>query len=132
MMRTKVLTGFPYVVTGILHFAVPKPYVAIMPPWIPKHKEMVAISGAAELAGGLALMKPGLEKPARWWMVSLLVAVFPANLHMALHPEDIKGLPDIPRWALWARLPLQLVFIWLVIRGTRTRPSLTTPVDGLA
>ena len=52
---------------------------------------------------------------------ALLVAVFPANVHMALNPEQVRGLDldQIPRWALWARLPLQpLAMLW-VWRATR-------------
>ena len=45
--------------------------------------------------------------------------MFPANVHMAVNPDDIKGLPDVPQWALWARLPLQLAFIAWVVRATR-------------
>jgi uncharacterized membrane protein len=46
-------------------------------------------------------------------MIATLVAVFPANLHMAPHPERYAR---IPRWALYARLPFQALFIWDVWR----------------
>ncbi len=62
---------------------------------------------------------PRLHPFCRWWLIALLIAVFPANLHMALHPDDIKGLPDVPQWALWLRLPLQLAFAAWVVRATR-------------
>jgi len=84
---------------------------------------MVLVSGAAEVAGGLALLTPGLERPARWWLIALLAAVFPANLYMARNPDDIKGLPELPRWALWARLPVQLVFAALVLKATEERSA---------
>ena len=94
-----------------MHFVRPRAYEAIMPPYVPRHREAVAVSGAAELArrarGGLA-RDPRL---ARWWLLGVLIAIFPANLHMALHPDEVarKGVPvdRIPRWLLWARLPLQ-------------------------
>lgn len=107
-----------WILAGTMHFLVPKRYRAIMPPYIPAHREMVLASGAAEVAGGFLLLTPGLEKPARWWLLAVLVAIFPANVHMALHPDDIKGLPPIPRWLLWARLPLQAVFAAGVVKAT--------------
>lgn len=113
--------GAMWVLAGCLHFLAPKRYEAIMPPYIPAHREMVLASGAAEVAGGLALLTPGLERPARWWLVALLAAVFPANVYMATNPDDIEGLPDLPRWTLWARLPLQPVFAAVVFRATEER-----------
>jgi uncharacterized membrane protein len=80
---------------------------------------MVLASGAAEIAGGVGALVPSLRRPARWWLIGVLAAVFPANVHMAMNPDEIKGLPDIPRWLLWARLPLQLLLIAWVIRATR-------------
>ncbi|CAN5483177.1 DoxX family protein [soil metagenome] len=115
--------GGMWVVAGTLHFLVPKRYEAVMPPCVPAHREMVLVSGAAEVAGGLALLTPGLERPARWWLIALLAAVFPANLYMARNPDDIKGLPELPRWALWARLPVQLVFAALVLKATEERSA---------
>jgi uncharacterized membrane protein len=100
---------------GTLHFVKPRGYEAIVPPRIPK-KEAVAISGAAEIAGGLAILHPATRRAGRWWLLALLLAVFPANVHMAVSPERVPGLSEskIPRWALWARLPLQpLVMLWV-------------------
>lgn len=119
MGAARLSAGVTFVLAGMLHLLRPRPYEAIMPPWIPAHRELVAASGWAEAAGGLAMLTPGLEKPARWWMVALLIAVFPANVHMAVNPDQIRGLPPLPRWALWARLPLQGGFIWWVVRATR-------------
>ena len=111
-----------FTAAGIMHFVVPRRYEAIVPPYIPYHREVVAISGAAEVAGGLAVIPPATRRPfARWWLIALLVAVFPANVHMALQPEQVRGLDAarIPRWALWARLPLQPLMVWWVWRATR-------------
>jgi uncharacterized membrane protein len=122
-MRTsqRLLGGF-FVLAGTMHFVIPRSYRAIMPPNLPMHREAVTISGAAEIAGGLAVLHPRLRYPlARWWLLALLAAVFPANVYMATDPEEIKGLDleRIPRWALWARLPLQpLAMLW-VWRATR-------------
>jgi uncharacterized membrane protein len=81
-----------------------------MPPYIPAPMAMVYASGVAELAGGAALMHPETRRRGGWWLIATLVAVFPANLHMALHPEEF---PEVPggRAALLARLPFQAVFI---------------------
>jgi uncharacterized membrane protein len=100
---------------GILHFARPKPYEAIVPPPFPK-RESVAISGVAELAGGIAVLHPATRKAGRWGLLALLLAVFPANVWMAVSPEKVPGLnlEKIPRWMLWARLPLQpLAMLWV-------------------
>jgi uncharacterized membrane protein len=92
----------------------PKPYEAITPPPFPK-KESVAISGVAEIAGALAILHPATRRAGRWWLIGLLLAVFPANVWMAVSPEKIPGLGDkMPRWSLWARLPLQpLAMLWV-------------------
>ncbi len=107
---------------GLMHFLIPRRYEALMPPAFPAHRESVLISGVAELIGGAAIASPRSRRFARWWLLGLLVAVFPANLHMALNPEQIKGLDlnRIPRWALWARLPLQPLCMLWVWRATRT------------
>ena len=92
-----------------------------MPPSLPRHKEAVVVSGIAEIAGGAAVLWPRTRRFGRWWLLALLLTVFPANLHMAVNPEQVKGLDleRVPRWALWARLPLQpLAMLW-VWRATR-------------
>jgi uncharacterized membrane protein len=119
MSRSARALGVTFTFAGLMHFLRPRMYEAIMPPYVPAHHEMVLASGAAELAGGVGAFVPSLHKPVRWWLIATLIAIFPANLHMALHPDDIKGLPKIPRWLLWARLPLQAVFIAWVIHATR-------------
>ena len=113
--------GTLFIFAGALHFARPKPYLAMMPPWIPLHKEAVAVSGVAEIAGGLALFPDRTARFGAWWLIALLVAVFPANVHMAINPDQITGLDKtgIPTWALWARLPLQPLAIWLVWLATK-------------
>ena len=119
MSRPRRLLGPTFIFAGTMHFLRPREYEAIMPPYIPAHKEMVAVSGAAEIVGGAAALFPRAHPFARFWLIALLIAIFPANVHMALHPDEIRGLPEIPRWLLWARLPFQAVFIAWVIRGTR-------------
>jgi uncharacterized membrane protein len=98
---------------GALHFVRPRPYESITPPPFPK-KESVAISGVAEIVGGIAVLHPATRRAGRWGLIALLLAVFPANVWMALSPHEIPGAHKIPRWALWARLPLQpLAMLWV-------------------
>lgn len=103
--------------TGTMHFLRPRFFEAIVPPAIEsRKKEAVAISGYAELAGAAMVLQPSTRRLGRWWLLALLVAVFPANIHMAVSPEQIRGLDmrRFPRWALWARLPLQpLAMLWV-------------------
>ena len=118
----KALAAF-FVVAGALHFIRPRSYEAIMPPQLPMHREAVYVSGVAEILGGLAVLDERTRPAARWWLIALLAAVFPANVHMALNPEQIRGLDldRIPQWALWARLPLQAAAVVWVWRATRPR-----------
>jgi uncharacterized membrane protein len=103
--------------TGTMHFVRPRFFEAIVPPAIEaQKKEAVAVSGVAEIAGAAFLLHPASRLLGRWWLLALLVSVFPANVHMAVNPEQIRGLDmrKFPRWALWARLPLQpLAMIWV-------------------
>lgn len=98
-----------FVTAGIFHFLKPEPFERIVPPFLPFPRALVYISGVAEIAGGLALLVPQLRFAAGIWLILLLIAVFPANLHMALAPER-AGLGIAPIW-LWLRLPGQLVLI---------------------
>lgn len=109
-----------FVAAGVNHFVSPAFYVAIVPPYLPAHLELVYLSGLLEIAGGVAVLVPRLRAAAGACLVLLLVAVFPANLHMALHPERF---PDVPSFALYARLPLQLVFVAWAWWATRPEPG---------
>ena len=118
----KALAGF-FGFAGTMHFVIPRSYEAIMPPSLPMHREAVVVSGVAEIVGGGAVLSPRTRRLARWWLLALLVAVFPANVHMAVNPEQVRGLDldRVPRWALWARLPLQpLAMLW-VWKATKDR-----------
>jgi len=117
--RTSRALGVTFIFAGVMHFLRPREYKAIMPPYIPAHKEMVAISGAGEIIGGVAALFPRTHGFCRLWLIALLILVFPANVHWAANPDQVKGLPDVPRWALWARLPFQGAFIAWTIAGTK-------------
>jgi uncharacterized membrane protein len=107
-----------FVTAGALHFTHTRVYERIMPPWLPAHTELVYASGVAEITGGLGLLHPRTRTAASWFLVVTLLAVFPANVHMALNPEDFDGVPG-GHAALIARLPLQLAFIALVRAADR-------------
>jgi uncharacterized membrane protein len=120
MTRSRATLAAFFSFMGTMHFAIPRQFEAIVPKGVPA-KEAVALSGVAEIAGGLAVLHPATRRYSRWWLLALLLAVFPANVHMAVNPEQIGGLDldKVPRWTLWARLPLQpLAMIW-VWRATR-------------
>jgi uncharacterized membrane protein len=117
----RLLAGF-FAFAGAMHFMIPRSYEAIVPPWVPLKSEAVLVSGVAEIVGGAALLPHHSRRFARWWLLALLAAVFPANVHMALNPEQVRGLDlgRTPRWALWARLPLQplaMLWVWRATRG---------------
>lgn len=116
------LLAAAFTFAGIMHFVIPRQYEAIVPPYIPiDPKAAVAISGIGEIAGALMVIPPATRPIARWWLLALLVAVFPANVYMAMNPEDVKGLDlgRMPRWTLWVRLPIQPLFMLWVWRATR-------------
>jgi uncharacterized membrane protein len=105
-----------FVIAGMLHFVVPALYLRIMPPYLPHPAALVAISGAAEIAGGLGLLLRSTRRAAAIGLAILLVAVFPANWYMATTHIRIGG---VPQWALWLRLPLQIPLIWWALRYAR-------------
>lgn len=119
-----ILIAF-FILAGTNHFLNPKPYLAMMPAYLPWPAGLVAWSGVAEFLGGLGVLVPALRGFAGWGLIALLVAVFPANLNAALH--GWPGYP-IPPWILWARLPLQPVLIWWVYRVCfRDGPATSRP-----
>jgi uncharacterized membrane protein len=93
-----------------MHFVIPRAYESIVPDYLPAHRALVYASGVAEVAGGAGVLHPRTRRIGSWWSIATLAAVFPANIHMALHPEHYRGIPG-GRPALIARLPLQAVFI---------------------
>ena len=115
-MRT--LFGVFFVIAGAYHFVNPGMYERIMPPYLPWHIELVYLSGMFEIVLGAMLFVRRARALAAWGLIALIIAVFPANIHMAVNP----GLyPEFSPAALLARLPLQGVLIawayWL------TRPD---------
>ncbi|GAC1325550.1 MAG: DoxX family protein [Thermoleophilaceae bacterium] len=114
------IVALGFVGAGTLHFAKTDAYVKIMPGYLPLHRELVLASGVAEIVGGAGVLAPRTRNLARWWLIALLVAVFPANIEMALHPERFRAIPPV---LLWLRLPLQAGAVALVWRATGDGPS---------
>jgi uncharacterized membrane protein len=104
------LFGPFFVFAGVMHFVRPRWYLRIMPDYLPAHRELVYASGVAEIAGGLGVLHPATRKAASWWSIATLIAVFPANVHMAVNPDRFRDVPG-GRNALYARLPFQALFI---------------------
>jgi uncharacterized membrane protein len=113
-----LLTVF-FVAAGIGHFLRPAFYEVMIPPYLPAAHLLVIISGAAEIVLGILLVVPRFSRLAAWGIIALLIAVSPANIHMALHPTLFPGFRPV---ALLIRLPLQLVLIGWAFVYTR-RPA---------
>lgn len=114
---------------GVAHFTASEFFVRAMPPYLPWHLELVYLSGVCEIAGGLGLLVPRLRVAAAWGLVALFVAVFPANIHMAVNAVQPADTPIEP-WIWWARLPFQALFIawaWWMTRPDHPRRSADAP-----
>jgi uncharacterized membrane protein len=105
-----------FVVAGITHFIAPTPYLAITPPSVPWPAAIVALTGIAEILGGVGVLFRSTRRAAGVWLIVLLIAVFPANVYAISTGMEIGGYA-VPVWMLWARLPLQLVLIAWVWRA---------------
>ena len=114
------LLGSIFAVAGVLHFLAPGRFERIVPPYLPLHRELVYLSGAAEILGGLGLLPKRTRRAAGSGLVLLLIAVWPANVQMLI---DARTSHE-PRWwlaLLWTRLPLQVGLIAWVWRAIRPR-----------
>ena len=107
-----------FVAAGVSHFLRPATFVAIVPPYLPSPEALVYISGAAEIVLGTLLLVRRWSWLAGWGLIALLIAVFPANVHMAINAERYS---QIPARALWLRLPLQGVLIAVAYTFSRRR-----------
>ena len=114
-----VLGGF-FLAAGALHFIKPRAYESIMPDALPAHRELVYLSGVAEMAGGAGVLADPTRRAAGWWLIATMLAVFPANINMAIEAERFK---DIPEPLLWARLPLQAAIVHWIWRVAVRAPT---------
>ncbi len=110
-----------FIAAGANHFFAPAIYLGMMPPWLPWPEAMNAISGGAEILGGIGLLVPRTRRAAGWGLIALLIAIFPANLHVALQGH-MPGT-TFSATALWVRLPFQALLIawvwWVALRDGR-------------
>lgn len=118
-LTLRVVFALFFIGAGVNHFVATGFYLRMMPPYVPFHLAMVQVSGVAEIVLGVLLVFPQSAVAAAWGLIALLVAVFPANVQMALHPDTF---PEFRPAALWWRLPLQAVLIawaWWHAGGSR-------------
>lgn len=106
----RVILAVCIIVAGILHFAVPEPFIRIVPDFLPSPAALVYISGVFEILGGIGLLTPPVSQLAAWGLLALFIAVFPANINMAVNHIHIDGIPD-GNWFQAIRLPFQAVLI---------------------
>ena len=110
LLRTLLAVGMALV--GVMHFAQPAGFVAIVPAYLPAPYALVMISGFFEILGGVGLLVPRVRRTASQGLIALYVAVFPANVNMAMNHLSL-GATQVPTLLLWLRLPLQGVLILL-------------------
>lgn len=107
----KYFLALLFVLAGLNHFINPDFYLKIMPPYLPWHLTLVYVSGFFEVVLGAALLFKRSTRLAAWGLIALLVAVYPANIHMALNPDLYH---EYSQTALWVRLPLQgVLMVWV-------------------
>lgn len=114
----RTLLALLFLGSGVVHLVAPQAYLRIMPPYLPAPHALVAISGLAELLGGLGLLLPATRRIAAWGLVALLLAVWPANIYMATAHLPMPGLMG-QTWAQSLRVPLQLPLMYWAWRYTR-------------
>ena len=109
-----------FVLVGILHFTITEKFILIVPPFIPRPVEIVYISGFFEILGAIGLLIPQYSRQAAFGLGFLLVAVFPANIYMAVENVQLGGILNSPILQ-WVRIPFQGVLIWWVLWCTEKR-----------
>jgi len=106
---------------GITHFANPSFFNDIVPPWLPPSPAFwTYISGVAELAIAIALIRPSTRRAGAIAAVWLFIAVYPANIYMVW---DWRNEPASQQFISWARLPFQVLFIWIALRASRVEDN---------
>lgn len=120
-LMLKVALAMFLIAAGINHFRHPEFYLRMMPPYLPWHSALQYISGFFEVVLGVLVLVPTWTRPAGWGLIALLIAIFPANLHMAFNPHLF---PEFPPYVYLIRLPIQLVFIGWVYWTALSRTGL--------
>jgi len=116
----KYVFAAAFILAGINHFLSPQFYLRMMPPVFPAHLFLVYVSGVLESLFGVLLLIPKFSRVAAWLLIALLIAVFPANVYMAMNPQLF---PEFTQTALYVRLPLQIVLIAWAFWFTRTESA---------
>ncbi|MEH2162840.1 MAG: DoxX family protein [Nostoc sp.] len=106
----RVVLAISIIVVGVTHFVIPEPYVKIMPPQLPYPLGLVYLSGFYEILGGIGLLVPPVSEAAAWGLIALFIAVYPANINMAVNHIQLEHIPNSP-WVHVIRLPFQGVLI---------------------
>jgi uncharacterized membrane protein len=120
--------GLFYIGGGIVHFANPGFYLPMMPPYLPYHLALVYLSGLAEIVLGAAVLIPQTRQLAASGIILLLIAVFPANLHIAMNNVPLAGAAHGAGAWNWVRLPLQVALIaWAWWYTRPDEPTLARP-----
>jgi uncharacterized membrane protein len=108
--KLRIILAICIIVVGIMHFVVSDSFVKIVPDYLPSHLALVYISGFFEILGGIGILVPPVSQAAAWGLLILFIAVFPANINMAVNAIDLPHIPD-SSLLRWGRLPLQAVLI---------------------
>lgn len=113
----KYLLAFGFVLAGINHFINADFYLKMMPPYLPAHLFLIYLSGIFQIALGILLLVPKFTKFAAWGLIALLIAVFPANIYMAMNSQVFA---EFSQTTLLLRLPVQIVLIAWAFWFTRS------------
>ncbi len=116
LLILRLLIALFFIYAGYTHFSKARFFYKITPPYLQKWKEPInVIVGISEIAGGVGLLIPATQSWAAWGIITLLIAVFPANLYMLTS----KGAGmKINMWFLWLRIPMQFALIALMYQFT--------------
>jgi uncharacterized membrane protein len=116
--RSSQLLVGGFLVSGVVHLVRPATYQALMPSWVPAHREVILASGVAELACAAGMALPRTRRAAGWASAVLLLAVWPGNLTMAL--DSNRSSSTAFKLAAWGRMPLQVPMIRAAIAAARS------------
>jgi uncharacterized membrane protein len=119
--KAAVAMGAAFAITGAMHFSNPDRFLPMMPAWLPWHVELIYLSGALEILGGGGLAVRRTRRAAALGLTGLLLAIFPANIHVALSGGSVEGASA--GWYYWVRLPFQFVYVAWALWCSGQRPS---------
>ena len=117
LSRSTKFLAAGFAASGVVHLAKPEVYLPLMPTWVPAHREVILVSGVAELACAAGLALPATRRAAGWASVLLLLGVYPGNIKMAT--DSLKTKNTGFKVVSFARLPMQLPMIRAALRAAR-------------